>query len=319
MVGTVLDTVIGLSFVFAVTALMVTASVEGVATMTKKRAKWLLRGIQQLFGETTTPPPEKEGLDKLRRDDVVSERITYGRAVNDESAQLWAQVMAHPLLAPLRRRDAKGGSTQLPVDVPADVFARALIDLLTDDDGKGRPSDIKLDTLPAQLTQVKKALQAIIKTLPEDDAAGLRKAIEDWYNAQMKAVGEAYRRWAKRWAIAIGAVVAICLNVSTIGVAHALYVDGPLRETTVAAATSGELCSENDTQAEIKSCVETHLNDLADAGLPIGWSGFDPQGLDYLLFPLGWILTGLAASFGAPFWFDALKRLSGAKKTLEGT
>jgi hypothetical protein len=51
----------------------------------------------------------------------------------------------------------------------------------------------------------------------------------------------------------------------------------------------------------------TELNEL---GLPVGWSstawpGWDPF-LGLHLF--GILMVGVAASFGAPFWFDVLNR-----------
>lgn len=56
--------------------------------------------------------------------------------------------------------------------------------------------------------------------------------------------------------------------------------------------------------------VET-LRDLANetVELPVGWSLREAEALrgwDYVLKPTGWLLTMVAASFGAPFWFDLL-------------
>ena len=48
--------------------------------------------------------------------------------------------------------------------------------------------------------------------------------------------------------------------------------------------------------------------------MPIGRPAEGPGGFWWgVLMAVGWILTGLAAAFGTPFWFDALKRLSGAR------
>jgi hypothetical protein len=54
------------------------------------------------------------------------------------------------------------------------------------------------------------------------------------------------------------------------------------------------------------------MNKLSNVSVPIGWS--EAQ-MHYLYDPghfvgalLGWFLTGLAASLGAPFWFDTLQR-----------
>jgi hypothetical protein len=53
------------------------------------------------------------------------------------------------------------------------------------------------------------------------------------------------------------------------------------------------------------------LRDLASetVELPVGWSLREAEtlsGWDYVLKPTGWLLTMVAASFGAPFWFDVL-------------
>jgi hypothetical protein len=331
MVGTVLDTVIGLSFVFALTALMVTACVEGVAAATKKRAKWLLRGIQQLFAEEisarTSVTAERALYDKAREAPMprAIPKATSPAAA-DEVRDWVLEITGHPLVQSLRQRKVDDRSaTRFPSEIPASTFARAFLDRLLGD--QERTSENLLEALarPDVPLDVQEALKAIIRSLPADDTAAIQKGIEDWYNAQMKAVSEAYRRWTKRWAIPIGIVAAGILNVSTISIAHALYVDEPLRDATVAAATSGALCEGTGDDAEAsaastRTCVTAELEKLDDKGMPIGWPAQGPDGFWWaVLIAFGWVLTGLAASFGAPFWFDALKRLSGVRNTLEGT
>jgi len=67
---------------------------------------------------------------------------------------------------------------------------------------------------------------------------------------------------------------------------------------------------------------ENALNDFQDAltrlggtGIPVGWDSAQAQyfvsygGWNCLLVLAGWVLTALAASLGAPFWFDVLGRI----------
>jgi len=72
------------------------------------------------------------------------------------------------------------------------------------------------------------------------------------------------------------------------------------------------------------------LGQLKQAGLPIGWSpiakpAVAPNGLPWLdtvLMPVGWLITALACTLGAPFWFDALGKLvklRGSGSRPEGT
>lgn len=61
------------------------------------------------------------------------------------------------------------------------------------------------------------------------------------------------------------------------------------------------------------------LGDLENASLPIGWSTADPLDWNFLLLfhILGWILTGVAVSLGAPFWFDMLNKFVVVRSTVK--
>ena len=77
--NTVLDTAIGLSFVFFLAALGCSALVEFVSNVTKKRAKFLLRGLRDLLDtpideQTEARPPT---VPELWRD-RDTERTAYG-------------------------------------------------------------------------------------------------------------------------------------------------------------------------------------------------------------------------------------------------
>ena len=70
------------------------------------------------------------------------------------------------------------------------------------------------------------------------------------------------------------------------------------------------------------------LGALRQAGVPLGWSPavvpsvFSERWLNYPLVPVGWFVTALACTFGAPFWFDMLGklvRLRGSGGRPEGT
>jgi hypothetical protein len=67
---------------------------------------------------------------------------------------------------------------------------------------------------------------------------------------------------------------------------------------------------------------------LDSLGLPIGWShvrlssaGKPATGWDVLKFIvislLGWLMTGVAATLGAPFWFDVLNKVMVIRSTVK--
>ena len=83
--------------------------------------------------------------------------------------------------------------------------------------------------------------------------------------------------------------------------------------------------------AEFAEAVARMQGELSTAGIPMGWTGIAvlppprgpesptlgtyllgqlwPWGLETILRILGWLSTATAASLGAPFWFDLLRRL----------
>ena len=97
-------------------------------------------------------------------------------------------------------------------------------------------------------------------------------------------------------------------------------------EATAAPNSAATADSINAGQSDLNGKIQkarAALLDLSATGIPIGWSGepadrlFPPEGVSVDGFVLtgrwlgaiaGWLFTALAASLGAPFWFDLLNR-----------
>lgn len=89
------------------------------------------------------------------------------------------------------------------------------------------------------------------------------------------------------------------------------------------ATTSGG-ADANQAEKELKEAIK----DLTDLDLPLGWTGdwtawkklktFDQKFLYFFFFMLpGWVITALAISFGAPFWFDVLNKFMIVRSTVK--
>ena len=153
------------------------------------------------------------------------------------------------------------------------------------------------------------------------------RAVEQWYDEQMAKMAGWYKRWARVVLGVVGFLVAVAINIDTIQVGHALYIDAPLQQAVVATANAGTLCQGITDPGQRDGCVKQELDTLHVAGLPFGygadcdplgwtwrpcwrWSEKDsPSGWDFPRKLLGWLVTAFAVSFGAPFWFEALSRL----------
>jgi hypothetical protein len=201
--------------------------------------------------------------------------------------------------------------TRNPSYLPANAVATALLDVIVPDSEGGlgiarvRESVRRLsDSVP-----FKKALLGMLN-VAGDDLKAFQRSLEEWYDAQMDSIGGAYRRWARRWAIAIAVVVVVGLQIDAIAIADSLYNDQPLRAAVVGAATNGTLCEQGGGLAETDKCVSQQLEDLNAEGFPVGWGVAGPgDTLGWLSRILGLAITAVAASLGAPFWFDVLNRM----------
>jgi hypothetical protein len=210
---------------------------------------------------------------------------------------------------------------------------RALIDTLLPDAGEpAQPAGTgsvltelskASDKLPDG--QLKRSLHALI-TQAEGDLEKFESSLESWYDDQMARISGWYKRWSRVFLGVVGLIAAILINIDTVQVTHALYVDAPVRQAVSTAADSGALC-QGETSAEARAkCAQDELAQLKVGGLPLGyppgctlnhhpphcwkWSpNSPPHGRDLPLKLLGWIVTAFAVSFGAPFWFDALSKL----------
>jgi hypothetical protein len=135
-------------------------------------------------------------------------------------------------------------------------------------------------------------------------------------------------------------LLAIALNVSSVRVARTLWLDRDARQAMVDAA--GNYAKNNPAavspatpadagklKAQLQSDVDTFNEVTTSSLLPLGWkrswhsyqNEFETAPKDATFSALtvlaGWIVTALAISFGAPFWFDTLNRFMVVRSTVK--
>lgn len=179
-------------------------------------------------------------------------------------------------------------------------------------------------------------LQAIVRTAG-DNTSSLVMTVSDWVDRSLTMLGENYKRNLQVISFAVGLAVAGALNLHTLSLVGQLYRDKEARDSTVALAVqvtektgkeAFDKCLALPADQRKKETACTQLNGLVDAvqgrnadlgKLPIGWGApqASPQPLvswisaDVWLWgsrTLGWVLTALAVSLGAPFWFELLNK-----------
>jgi hypothetical protein len=332
----VVDVVIAVVLTFALTAVAASAVVESIGNLTKKRAKYLLRGLRNMLDAAGDAPAPKAGGPK-------SEKALYEHALKpsdqtittlqQEPASvpggLTAMLFDHPLLRSMMQpeQSAQATRSRVPPYVSAEAFTRALIDTLAPPQGEPltlgqvRAAIVRLgDSMPA-----KKALLALADQAGNDVGA-FTAMLAKWYDDEMDRVSGWYKRWAKRWIIVVAAVICIVGNVDGYAIARTLYADPVLRTAAVGAVQQGQACSAPGEKAEDRiSCVR-NLADTRVVLWPADCPGSlracvappgrtDPGAADWLIKLLGLALTVAAVSVGAPFWFDTLNRLVNLRNT----
>jgi hypothetical protein len=95
-----------------------------------------------------------------------------------------------------------------------------------------------------------------------------------------------------------------------------LFREADLRATVVATADSYTA----NAQAPAKQSYEANiqqLHTLAGAGLPMGWGDARSANAPWHKKALGWLITALAVTLGAPFWFDLLNKFMSVRSTVK--
>lgn len=311
--STVLDVGIGLIMVYLILGLMCTTVNEWVAQALSLRAKTL-----------------EQGLYRLLSDDSNAQGKTSGKVPG-----LVKDFLDHSLVKSLAAKD------KLPSYIPSWVFSAAVTDILTKQQlpAGAVPAADPLDQV-IQLIQTlpegdaKRCLLTIAQT--SDQIATFQKNVEGWFNDSMDRVSGWYKRKAQIMTVVASVGLTIFANADTVQIARKLFLNPVERQKLVAAAPKDQLSSltpeERNMLGELtgwssefrvfhKMAAERdHKNadDVKKAGDDDSFPGsrlITDQSLFwswvYAIAPphlLGWLLTAIAASLGAPFWFDTLNK-----------
>ncbi len=303
--STILDVAIGLVFVYLLLSLIVTAGTELIASWLNWRADNLRKGLQRLLNPT-----------------------------------LAQELYDHPLIKNLSK------SGRWPSYIPAGTFALALVDVIAN----LNPGDLQpAKDLGSLISNVPDPdVRRVLGLLAEEagqDGQRLKENIENWFNSSMDRVAGWYKRKTQVVNMILAIVLTVAVNADSILIVRSLSNDSALRAALVTQAQ--ELARGTPVQPETgqpgtgtKAAVdelEKRFNKLSGLGVPLGWT--DGPGDSFRQWPgwlakntdttawaamwwptaryhfLGWVLTALAASLGAPFWFDMLNKIITVRST----
>jgi hypothetical protein len=262
----ILDTAIGLIFVYLLVSLIITAANELLAAFFRWRANNLFLGIRELL--------------------------------QDQGATgLAARFYDHPLVQGLAAKGKK------PSYIPSRTFALTLLDLVSP---ATSGTDRTLDDLKLGIEKLPASLQVTFQVLldeAEHDIEKFKKQLEIWFNNAMERVSGWYKRKTQAVQLLLAVIIVAVGNIDSVRIARSLSgINSPLRDSIKTAAQS--FVEQNLQQGDAEKQLSNATEAIGNLALPIGWvkAGFEPSTI------LGWLITALAASLGAPFWFDLLNR-----------
>ncbi|RYZ01229.1 MAG: hypothetical protein EOO73_36205 [Myxococcales bacterium] len=299
--GIVGDVALGVILLYLLLALIVTTLQELLASALHLRAKHLYDAIAGLLvGDVSSggaPGAKQPLLAAFYEHPLI-------RNLNSRTPQSLREA-----LAPLGRG--------LPSYIPSRTFALALLDVLRGT--KGAADAVGAATLLANAKDLAAKvsdpdLKRILTLLLGDGELLARdlnersrlvsERVEGWFNDRMARASGTYKRYSQLWSLALALLVTILCNADTLHVVSALWADEALRSAVVASAHT-LVQAPPGPEATVPQLL-AEAEQLARSGLPVGWHSGIPFRTSTVL---GWLLTAVAVSLGASFWFDVLNKV----------
>jgi hypothetical protein len=292
MLSEILSIVIGVFFVYLLLSLICSTLVEWLSKVVALRARTLKKWMRRLLRDT-----DEKGL---------TERI-----------------YKHPLIDVLTPEGRYGK----PSYIPPDLFALALTEIVIGQDKASKILTTKglRDAIAASgcSCETKQALDAVIRGAGEKIESAYA-ALGRWFDDPMGMVSKAYKNMTAQLVFIVAVAATLLLNLDTISISRTLWKHCDLRakvEVEAAAFAQSREAVDSTATADPAKAFFKSADQLSNLGIPLGWSRDSkddrslPHGFQgWLLKVLGLSATVVAASLGAPFWFDMLQRLIGLRQ-----
>ena len=283
----ILQVVIGIIFVLLLLSLLATTVMELLAAGLSLRGKNLEKALKNLLASTDID----EHVLQAFKDNALYRQLSY----------------------------RFGKKRYPPSYMGDDTFQSILFEVIL----KGDHASVgnlkkQIEAVPDQ------DLKDVLKQLMQDSEENLdqfRGEVKKWYNNIMDRASGWYKKTAQKMLVGIGLAIAVIFNADTIALYQHLASNPQSVDQLVALAEKfvdeedGSGLVQQDREFEeaysnLQNLINNEVNRLNQYG--IGWNDFSLEKIDqsgWAIKILGWIVTALAISLGAPFWFDLLRKV----------
>ena len=317
MFSAILDVVLGIVLLYLILSIMASAASEFITNIFNRRAHNLEYFLKSLLRDSNITTKEFYNYT------LIAPQIKEGVNPQYISSKDFAQALFDLVRAKY---------TDIPAGTPLTMDDwRSTIALL--------PDNSPLKNVMTGIMSKSTELEAKV----EDELNQMRQNLEQWYDSSMERVSGWFKRNTQFILLAIGLGVALVFNIDTIAVTNNLLQNPALREAIAAQAggttervTQGSGQNSNGTTTNSTSTTDNRLTfnelkqELDMLNLPIGWPDrnipnpglpfpyyFTQQWNWWLKKLAGIVITGLAVSQGAPFWFDLLNKIMVIRSTVK--
>jgi hypothetical protein len=333
-----LDILISLAFIYGLFSVLVSAATELIMTVWSQRARTLWMAVRWLL------PGDGSGA---ARDDVAASFLRHplvqgmGAAEHDLPRKskgmmgLFSNAMTQIKTTPV----TQGKRAAFPSYLPSGLFVDTVMHMLKS--GEIRKGTVHPDAdMEALISDVENpALRTTLEALNQssrDSGQPFRMRLERWYEDAMDRATGWYRRTAHVMLFLVAFIMAVVCNVDTVHIVTMLTVNPDLRKGLASKATeyvetqvdkiakaAAAQPVTGDPNAQLQAKIEEYnvaLKNLDGLGIPLHWGKAEKLyvALNPFMAIVGWLMSAVAATLGANFWFQILgglvkMRLSGNK------
>ena len=289
----ILEIAMGLFFIYLFFSVIWSALNEFVAWALHLRARNLKQSLSTLF----EGPDAKQIAEEIYRHPVVSGLTLGDHKPSYISARAFSVALLDVAMKKAKTVPATTGVTPDSASPAAPPFASSALKLN------------ELRTAAESLAGTSQLDKVLVCLLDESvsDLKDARENVENWFNEAMEAASRYYKRKTYGIVLALAVIVTLGLNLDTVAITKALWTNGNLR---AALAAQAEAFRQSSPNAVVPDPLKG-MNRGQALELPMGWGSradFRP-GVTRASTLLGLLLTVVAVSLGAPFWFDALNKI----------
>ena len=339
MLSTYIDLALGLVLLFLLLSLLVSGINEAVVRVLSIRSKFLWAYLRDTLdgadarGRSWLPSRVREVFSSLpfARDPRPAHD---SRPAPSQPAEVplpesgTGDALTILLYERVREIDhPKRGRTSI-ADLPPERFSVAMMEMAAQEPGG---VEGLLDKLKAMNSPLYGHLKGVWETA-QRDLDRFRQGVEGWFDSEMQRLSMLYRRYVTWVVAALGLLVTLLFTIDGLEYTKALLRDNGFRAS-VTAVTGPDAYSELKAGCEGADpvpCVTESLSrpalikvldqGIVSIALPaqgdpaIGWNG--AAWWSRLITPSHWpgfLLTFVALLFGAPFWWDVLRRITGMR------